>query len=278
MPALIDLHLHTTASDGLLAPAALVDRAGAAGLTIIAITDHDTVGGLAEAVDAGRTRAVRVIAGIEITAIEDGSDLHVLGYFVDPDSPNLATFLREQRADRTRRVREMGERLRSIGMPVDVDALIREADAGTRSIGRPAIADALVASGQANDRTDAFDRLLGRGKPGFVPRRGTPAAAVVATIHAAGGIASLAHPGVTSSDALIERLAGQGLDAIEVWHSDHAPDQQRHYGTLADRLGLAKSGGSDFHGDGVHRAARLGGVLLPEPEFRRLEAAAEKRR
>ena len=275
---MIDLHLHTTASDGLLAPAALVDRAAAAGLTIIAVTDHDTVAGLGEAVDAGRTRAVRVIAGIEISAIEDGSDLHVLGYFIDPVSPTLATFLREQREDRIRRVREMGQRLRSIGLSVDVDALIGAAEAGTRSIGRPAIADALVASGQAIDRTDAFNRLLGRGKPGFVARRGTPPAAVIDTIHAAGGVASLAHPGVTASDSLIEELAAQGLDAIEVWHSDHLPDQQRHYAVLADRLGLARSGGSDFHGDGVHRAARLGGVLLPEPEFQRLEAAAEKRR
>jgi hypothetical protein len=275
---LIDLHLHTTASDGLLAPAALVERAAAAGLTIIAVTDHDTVGGLAEAAGAGRTRAVRVIAGIEITAVEDGSDLHVLGYFIDPDSAILATFLKEQREDRTRRVREMGERLRNIGLSLDVDGLISAAAAGRRSIGRPAIADALVASGQAADRTDAFERLLGRGTPGFVPRRGTPASAVIDTIHAAGGIASLAHPGVTSTDSLIERLAGQGLDAIEVWHSDHAPDQQRHYGRLADRLGLARSGGSDFHGDGVHRAARLGGVVLPEPEFQRLEATAEKRR
>ena len=275
---MIDLHLHTTASDGLLIPAGLVARAAAAGLTIIAVTDHDTVGGLAEAADAGRTHGMRVIAGIEVTAVEDTDDVHVLGYFIDPGSPILAAFLREQREDRTRRVREIGERLRSLGLTVDVDALIATADPATRSIGRPAIADALVASGQAVDRTDAFTRLLGRGKPGFVPRRGKPASAVIETIHAAGGIASLAHPGITATDSLIEALTGQGLDAIEVWHSDHAPDQQRHYGRLADRLGLAKSGGSDFHGDGVHRAARLGGVLLPEPEFQRLEAAAEKRR
>ena len=275
---MIDLHLHTTASDGLLGPAVLVARAAAAGLTIIAVTDHDTVGGLAEAVAAGHTHAMRVIAGIEVTAVEDGNDVHVLGYFIDPDRPVLAAFLREQREDRIRRVREMGERLRRLGVTVDAEALIAAAHPATRSIGRPAIADALVASGQAVDRTDAFTRLLGRGKPGFVPRRETPAAAVIDTIHAAGGIASLAHPGITASDALIEALTGQGLDAIEVWHSDHAPDQQRHYSMLADRLGLVKSGGSDFHGDGVHRAARLGGVLLPEPEFQRLEAVSEKRR
>ena len=275
---MIDLHLHTTASDGLLIPTGLVARAAAAGLTIIAVTDHDTVGGLAEAVDAGLTHGTRVIAGIEMTAVEDTNDVHVLGYFIDPGSPILGAFLREQREDRIRRVREMGERLRSLGVTVDVEALIAAADPATRSIGRPAIADALVASGQAVDRTDAFTRLLGRGKPGFVPRRGKPASAVIETIHAAGGIASLAHPGITASDSLIEALTAQGLDAIEVWHSDHAPDQQRHYSMLADRLGLAKSGGSDFHGDGVHHAARLGGVLLPEPEFQRLEAASEKRR
>ena len=275
---MIDLHLHTTASDGLLVPAELVARAAAAGLTIIAVTDHDTVGGLVEAVDVGRTRGVRVIAGIEMTAVEDDNDVHVLGYFIDPDNDILAGFLREQREDRIRRVREMGERLRSLGVPVDVDALIATADLGSRSIGRPAIADALVASGQAVDRTDAFTRLLGRGRPGFVPRRGVSAAAVIDTIHTAAGIASLAHPGISASDSLVEALTGKGLDAIEVWHSDHSPDQQRHYSTLADRLGLAKSGGSDFHGDGVHHAARLGAVLLPEPEFQRLEAASEKRR
>jgi 3',5'-nucleoside bisphosphate phosphatase len=274
----IDLHLHTTASDGLLVPAALVARAAAAGLTIIAVTDHDTVGGLVEAVDVGRTRGVRVIAGIEMTAVEDDNDIHVLGYFIDPDNDILAGFLREQREGRIRRVREIGERLRSLSVPVDVDALIATADLGSRSIGRPAIADALVASGQAVDRTDAFTRLLGRGRPGFVPRRGVSAAAVIDTIHTAAGIASLAHPGISASDSLVEALTGKGLDAIEVWHSDHSSDQQRHYSTLADRLGLAKSGGSDFHGDGVHHAARLGAVLLPEPEFQRLEAASERRR
>ena len=275
---MIDLHLHTTASDGLLAPAELVARAAAAGLSIIAVTDHDTVGGLREAVDAGRTRGVRVIAGIEMTAVEDGHDVHVLGYFIDPDDAVLAAFLSEQREDRIRRVREMGDRLRSLGMPIDVETLLATAGSGNRSVGRPAIADALVASGQAVDRTDAFTRLLGRGRPGFVPRRGVSAAAVIETIHAAGGVASLAHPGISVSDSLVTALTGKGLDAIEVWHSDHSPDQQQHYGTLADRLGLAKSGGSDFHGDGVHHAARLGAVGLPEPEFHRLEAASERRR
>jgi predicted metal-dependent phosphoesterase TrpH len=275
---LIDLHLHTTASDGLLAPGALVSRAAQAGLTIIAVTDHDTIAGLAEAVEAARTCGVRVVAGIEMTAVEDGSDVHVLGYFIDRHSETLATFLARQREDRIARVREMGARLRSLGMPLDVEAMIAAAARDMRSIGRPAIADALVASGHAASRDDAFARLLGRGKPGFVPRQGTPAAAVIDTIHAAAGIASLAHPGIEVDDVLVEALAKRGLDAIEVWHSDHSPEQQRHYGALADRLGLAKSGGSDFHGDGVHHTSGLGAVVLPEAEFLRLETAAEQRR
>jgi predicted metal-dependent phosphoesterase TrpH len=271
---MIDLHLHTTASDGVLKPRELVARAAAVGLTTIAVTDHDTVGGLAEAVAAGKELGVRVAAGIEITAVEDGRDLHVLGYFFDPASASLDAFLRAQRADRVRRVREIGARLTNLGYPLDVEPLVEAAARHGRSIGRPAIADALVAAGHCLDRNDAFARLLGRDAPAFIARSGIPAIGVIDTIHAAGGIASLAHPGISAQDDLIGPLAAAGLDALEVWHSDHSPEQQEHYGRFADRLGLARSGGSDYHGDGVHRACRLGAVRLPEAELARLEALA----
>jgi 3',5'-nucleoside bisphosphate phosphatase len=270
----IDLHLHTTASDGLLPPRLLVERAAAAGLTTIAITDHDTVSGLREAVEAGAELGVRVVPGIEITAVESQRDLHVLGYFLDPDSPALTTFLQVQRSDRIRRVRDIAARLAALGYRIDIEPLLAAAAHSRRSIGRPAIADALVAAGHTLDRNDAFARLLGRGCPAFVPRIGVAGAAVIETIHAAGGVASLAHPGIATDDALIESLAARGLDAIEVWHSDHSPEQQTYYAALADRLGTAKSGGSDYHGDGLHRACRLGGVLLPPAEFARLEGLA----
>ena len=273
---MIDLHLHTTASDGLLDPAALVERAAAAGLTTIAVTDHDTVGGIAAARDAGAAFSVRVIAGIEITAVEDGCDLHILGYFFDPLSAALDRFLTAQRTDRIRRVREIGARLGELGYPMDVEPLLAAASQGSRSIGRPAIADALVAAGHCADRNDAFARLLGRGCPAFVPRAGTSPAGVVEIIHEAHGVASLAHPGISADDAVIERLVSSGLDAIEVWHSDHSAEQQQHFGGLADRLNLAKTGGSDYHGDGVHRACRLGGVVLPANELARLEALAAR--
>jgi predicted metal-dependent phosphoesterase TrpH len=272
---LIDLHLHTSASDGLLAPDELVRRAARAGLTTISITDHDTVAGIPYAGDAARRGAVRIVPGIEITSIEDGRDVHILGYFIDVDSAALAEFLRDQRADRLRRVREIGQRLHALGFSIDVESLLAAGPGSSRSVGRPAIADALVAAGHAADRNDAFARLLGRGRPGFVPRQGVPARSVVQVIHAAGGIASLAHPGVTGDDVLIPALVDAGLDAIEVWHSDHTIEHQRHYAALADRLNLAKSGGSDYHGEGVHRACQLGAVTLPDDEFKRLEQRAE---
>jgi predicted metal-dependent phosphoesterase TrpH len=271
---MIDLHLHTTASDGLLSPRELVERAAAAGLTTIAVTDHDTVSGLAEAFQAGQDLGVRVVAGIEITAVENGQDLHVLGYFLDSESASLGDFLRAQRADRVRRVRDIGARLAALGYRLDVEPLVAEAARDGHSIGRPAVADALVAAGHCTDRNDAFARLLGRDGPAYIPRSGIPAAGVIATIHAALGVASLAHPGISATDQLIEQLVRAGLDALEVWHSDHSPEQQQHYGGLADRLGLARSGGSDFHGDGVHRDCRLGAVRLDAIEFARLEALA----
>lgn len=271
---MIDLHLHTTASDGLLPPRVLVQRAAAAGLTTIAVTDHDTVGGLREAADAGAELGVRVVPGIEITAVENQRDVHVLGYFFDPGSTALTGFLQVQRSDRIRRVREISARLAGLGYPIEIEPLVEAAARGGGSIGRPAVADALVAAGHSVDRDDAFARLLGRGCPAFVPRTGVAGAAVLETIHAAGGIASLAHPGIATDDELIEALAAVGLDAIEVWHSDHSPRQQTYYAALADRLGIARSGGSDYHGDRVHRACRLGEVLLPPAEFTRLEKLA----
>lgn len=275
---MIDLHLHTTASDGLLAPRALVRRAADAGLTTIAVTDHDTLGGLAEAREAGTEAGIRVVAGIEITAIENGRDVHVLGYFLDPDNPALAAFLQSQRSDRVRRVREIAVRLAELGCPIEVEPLVAAAARGGRSIGRPAIGDALVAAGHCVDRNDAFARLLGRGRPAFVPRTGVSGASVVSTIHGARGVASLAHPGILGSDELIPSLADAGLDALEVWHSDHSPEQEEHYAGLANRFGLARSGGSDYHGDGLHRACHLGGVQLPAHEFARLEGRAPRSR
>jgi 3',5'-nucleoside bisphosphate phosphatase len=273
----IDLHLHTTASDGRLSPDALVNRAAAAGLTVVSITDHDTTAGLPLAGETAGTLGLRLVAGIEITAVECGHDVHVLGYFFDPGSRALADFLGDQRVDRLRRVSAIGERLRELGYGVDIAPLLVEArHQPGRTIGRPQIADALVLAGHVTNRRDAFDRLLGEGRPAFVARAGAPVAQVTSVIHEAGGVASLAHPVLLGMDDEIPRLARQGLDAIEVRHSDHDAAAEAHYRALAASLGLTVSGGSDFHGDESVHAARLGEVTLGEADFAMLEARRMK--
>jgi len=271
----IDLHLHTTASDGLLSPAALVARAASVGLTVIAVTDHDTVAGLPEAADAAAAHGLRLVTGIEITAVEREKDVHVLGYFFDPGHPQLTEFLARQRADRARRLRDLLERLATLGLAIDAAALtVAAATDMRRTIGRPQIADALVAAGHARDRSDAFDRWLAEGRPGYVPRQGSPGAAVVALLDRAGGLASLAHPGLLRMDVVVEEAAAAGLRALEVRHSEHDGKTERRYREMAARLGLACSGGSDFHGDRVHHDRSLGTVTLPPEDFAALESAA----
>ncbi len=185
---MIDLHLHTTASDGLLAPAALVLRAAECGLRTISVTDHDTCAGLTEAGNAAHRSGVRLIPGVEITAVEEGRDVHMLAYFLDASNPAFDEFLRSQRAERAQRVREIGERLATLGYAIDADALVARTLGGEkRSVGRPQIADALVAAGHVRDRDEAFERLLAIGRPAFVPRRGPRPETVIAIVRDAGG-------------------------------------------------------------------------------------------
>lgn len=274
---MIDLHLHTTASDGRLSPAQLVARAGAAGLTTISVTDHDTVAAVAEVTALARTLGMHVIPGIEITTVDDGRDVHMLGYFFDPQSATLAALLDAQRAVRVARVREIGERLAALAMPVDVESVLLAAAAQPgSSVGRPQVARELVRAGYVGSVQEAFDRWLATGRPAFVPRNGPSPASVIDAIHDAGGVASLAHPGVTKRDDLIDPLIDHGLDAIEVYHSDHTPEAEHAYNTVAQRRGIAVSGGSDFHGDDTRRNT-LGMVSLPAEAFAALVRAHERR-
>ena len=281
---MIDLHLHTTASDGRLTPAQLVARASGAGLTTISVTDHDTVAAFAEVSTLARAAGIRVVPGIEITAVDQGRDVHMLAYFFDAESPELASFLERQRALRVQRLRDIGARLAALGAPVDVEGVLLPAAArpGT-SVGRPQLARALVAAGHVRTVQEAFDRFLATGQPAFVPRTGPTPADVVRVVHRVGGVASMAHPAVTSRDELIAPLVADGLDAIEVYHSDHTPEDERAYFDLAMRLGVAMSGGSDFHGEdpgvaqGRPRRAMLGAVALPPAAFARLEERARDR-
>jgi predicted metal-dependent phosphoesterase TrpH len=270
---LIDLHLHTTASDGLLQPSALVSRAAALGLKTISVTDHDTCAGLAEAETAARHLGIRLIAGVEITAVEDGRDVHMLAYFVDPASAVLRDFLHSQRRARAERVRQISDRLATLGYAIDAEAVVSPMSGEQdRSVGRPQIADALVTAGHARDRDDAFERLLGNGRPAFVPRRGPTPETVLGVAREIGALVSMAHPGLTAMDHLIPRLAAAGLDALEVRHSDHDRPTEDRYRQLAAEYRLGVTGGSDFHGDLGHRASSLGRVTLAAEDLASLEA------
>jgi hypothetical protein len=222
--------------------------------------------------ESAAARGIEAIAGIEITAVHDGVDVHMLGYFFDPDNGPLASFLAAQRVTRVRRAKQIAERLAELGMPIDVDRILIEArQYPNRSVGRPQVARAMVAAGHAVDMPDAFDRWLGRGQPAFVERPGPSPLDVVSHLHAAGGLASMAHPGRTRMDDLIPQLAASGMDAIEVYHSDHDAAAIARYGDLAQQLGLLATGGSDYHAD-PGRDLQPGSSTLPPEHWERLKA------
>ena len=236
----------------------------------MAATDHDTTAAASEVREAAREHGIHTITGIEITAVDDERDVHVLGYLIDSDEPGLTAFLAAQRARRVARVKAIGARLASLGVPIDVDPLVQQAESQRgRSLGRPDVARAMVAAGHVSSVQEAFDRFLAHGLPGFVPREGASSDTVVAMIHGAGGIASLAHPGKFNLEKRLASLAGMGLDAVEVFHPDHDPALVERYRMLAQTLGLLTTGGSDFHGDPAH-GREPGSVCLPPAEFTRL--------
>jgi 3',5'-nucleoside bisphosphate phosphatase len=273
---LVDLHLHTTASDGRCTPEELVARAAAAGVTIMAATDHDTTAGIADVRAHAERRGILSIPGIEITAVAGGRDVHMLGYFFDPAHAALGEFLAAQRATRVARIRTIAERLAGLGMPIDVEPLLAEAARQTgKSIGRPKVARAMVDAGYVSDLREAFDKWLTPGCPAFIERAGASPEEVIATVHRAGGLVSLAHPGRTRIDERITALCAAGLDAIEVYHSDHDAAAIERYGRLARELGVLVSGGSDFHGDPAH-GFEPGQSTLPPPEWERLYAALDR--
>lgn len=247
-------------------------RASAAGVTVLSVTDHDTLGGCDQAAAACAAAGIEFVPGIEITSIVEGRDVHILGYFVDTQSEGLAAFLREQRRRRIDRVREMIRRLAAHGIALDGEAILEPAlrDVST-SAGRPWIARALVAAGHVADTDEAFSRWLERGRPAFVPRQGPLPADVFARVHEAGGLASLAHPVLVQHDEWLQGFAAAGLDALEVYHSDHDAAATGHYLALAGRLKLLVTGGSDFHGDDSHGAGGPGSVSLPREAYERLK-------
>jgi predicted metal-dependent phosphoesterase TrpH len=251
-----DLHVHSHHSDGVLPPAQVVARAAGAGLSAIALTDHDTLQGIAEA-RAAAPAGFEVIPGVEVSSSFLGHEVHLLVYFIEPDDAELEAALAPVRVERRRRAARMVDRLNALGIPVTMDEVVAAARAAgtadTGSIGRPHIAEALIAHGAASDMDDAFARYLRRGQPGYVAKTSIPCARAIQLAHARGGVVVVAHPGLNLSVAETVSLAALGLDGIEAWHPKHAADQQRELDQVARRLKLVASGGSDFHGEGRGR-------------------------
>jgi predicted metal-dependent phosphoesterase TrpH len=253
----VELHCHSIYSDGTLTPEGLVARAVKNGVDTLVLTDHDSVSGAADLFAAGAAASLQVRLGIEINCAGEGAAdrVHVLGYGFRPDSPGFAERLSEFRERRTIRAGRIVEKLRALGIAIDLDSVRANAH---ETIGRPHVADALRRLGVVKSRKEAFDRFLIKGKPGYVDSMGPSPAEAIALIRDAGGTACLAHPQTAGKENELEELVRSGLQGVEVLYAGHTPSQIRNYGDWAQSRGLLACGGSDFHGPGTGREERLG--------------------
>lgn len=270
---MIDLHCHSTASDGLLPPAEVVRFAATRELSAIALTDHDTTAGLTEAFATGREVGVRVIGGCEFSVAADWGEMHLLGLFLPAGDEDIEEFLAEARADRERRGRDMVSRLSGLGVKISYEDVLRESAGG--AVGRPHVARALVALGQVQTVQQAFDKYIGKNRPAFV-EKGLPDFATVASlVHACGGIVSAAHLRYRATREVLAALQAEGLDAVETRHPSHDGELVANITEMAAQLGLARTGGSDWHGEFEPEAAHalLGSQSVPESWLPALEAA-----
>jgi predicted metal-dependent phosphoesterase TrpH len=264
--------VHSTASDGSLAPERVVERALGAGLGAIALTDHDTLAGVPAATEAGDHLGLRIVGGCEFSASAPWGEMHVLGYFLPSQSPELEAFLERCRADRVRRGREMVTRLQALGVGLEFEDVLRESRGG--AVGRPHVARAVVRRGGASDVGQAFDRYIGRGRPAFVDKVLPQFREIAELVHGVRGILSVAHLKERGTRSFLERLKHEGLDAVETRHPSHDPELRARLTDLALRLGLERTGGSDWHGDpepGESHGA-LGSQDVPIEWLERLEA------
>ncbi|MHB8839852.1 MAG: PHP domain-containing protein [Gemmatimonadaceae bacterium] len=270
----IDLHAHSTASDGTASPTLFVETAARAGLTVVALTDHDTVDGVAEAVAAAAPLGVRVVPGVELSVMDGKEEVHLLGLHL-ADVGAIADALAEFRAGRAARAGAMVATLNALGVPVTLDAVLAEAAGG--ALGRPHVARALVAGGWVTDLREAFDKWLGAGRPAFVEKPRLEVAEGVSLIHRAGGLAVWAHPGDDGRRARFERLVAAGIDGAEVRHPGHNASDQARIGALVEFFHLVPSGGSDWHG-AMNGPRMLGAVQLPSEWLDRHEERLDMRR
>jgi 3',5'-nucleoside bisphosphate phosphatase len=270
----VDLHSHTTASDGTLAPRELVRLAARHGVRVLAVTDHDSTGGLADAMDeARRVPALEIVPGLEINCDVPGAEIHVLGYCLDWEAEWFQAFLGAQREERRQRVHRIAARLAELGMPIDpaeVFALVKEGSAG-----RPHVAQVMVDHDYVKSVREAFDRYLSANGPANVPRKRFTPVEAVRIIRRARGVPVLAHPGLANRDELIPELVEAGLMGIETFYPEHSAGQITAYREMCARLGLVATGGSDFHGPSVGGARHPGLQPVPASAWRELRGRLE---
>jgi predicted metal-dependent phosphoesterase TrpH len=274
MPGGADLHSHTTASDGALSPRELVKLAARHGVRVLAVTDHDSVSGLPEAIDEAGKHGIEIVPGLEINCDVTGAEIHVLGYCVDWRAEWFEAFLAEQRAERTARVHRMVERLGELGLPLTAEEVFAICKEG--SPGRPHVAQAMVKRGYVKSVREAFDRYLRTNGPANVPRRRLTPVEAVQVIRRARGVPVLAHPGLANRDELIPELVEAGLAGIETFYPEHSAGQIEAYRALCRARGLVATGGSDYHGPHTGRASTLGTPHVPLEVWHALKARAER--
>lgn len=275
---MIDLHSHTLHSDGERSPAQLLDEARAAGIEVLSVTDHDTVSGLGQCAQAAASVGIRLIPGIELSCELHGREVHVLGHLLDPAAPGLGRLAAEMLAERRERMVRMIARTAQAGFGgITLEKVA--AFGGGENFGRPHLARALVAEGHATTVKDAFDRLLHPKGVLFVDRRRLSVREACDLVHAAGGTASIAHPGANGiSQQELKALAAAGLDAVEALHPDHVPSQAEAYERWAAALGLLVTAGSDYHGPRTQPGRKLGDRSLARDRLSALEERAGRYR
>jgi len=270
-----DLHIHTNASDGILSPDELLYQIKNSGISIISITDHDSVA----SVDITNRRAerfgIQTIPGVELSAEYNGVDLHFLGYFIEHHSKRFLDYLYLFRRRRYQRAQEMVEKLYKLGIRIRFEQVVLAA--GNGPIGRPHVADVLIQYGLVKSREDAFQKYLYNGGPVYVDKYCITAGEVIDLIHSIGGAAFIAHPGMSCSDEIIIELLSAGLDGIEVVHPKHTQEMVVQYTAFADEHGLLKSGGSDFHGNSPNEA-QIGEYTISTEYADRIKSYCEVKR
>jgi len=273
-----DLHVHTTASDGLLSPDEVTLLAKEKGLRAIALCDHDTISGVLSLMkDRGSSErilagGVEVVPGIEINSQWNGREIHILGYYVRLEDPEFLNLMEKLREARLSRAKLMVERLRELGKPLDFDRVLEVARGD--SIGRPHVAQVMVERGYVNSVKEAFRVYLGIGRPAYVERLHLGPVESVQAVRRAGGVAVWAHPGTARVDQIFADLLDGGLQGIEVYHPEHDAAMEEKYLNLARENGLVATGGSDFHGPGVEEGGTLGSHVVPYEVVLRLKDLA----